>query len=81
MALRPLDNALPVISERPKKLAKVAAPTKNLNQKQPDLLVGVNDENMAPVPPPSAGDATVDYITSENLEAVADPDLKVQVRL
>ncbi|XP_019181212.1 PREDICTED: uncharacterized protein LOC109176209 [Ipomoea nil] len=76
MALRPLDNALPVISERPKKLAKIAAPTKNPNQKHPDLLSVKNDENMAPVPPP--GDAAVDYIPSENLEAVADPDAKIQ---
>ncbi|XP_031098405.1 uncharacterized protein LOC116002409 [Ipomoea triloba] len=78
MALRPLDNALPVISERPKKLAKIAAPTKNPNQKQPDLLGVKNDENMAPVPQPSAGDAAIDYILSENLEAVADPDAKIQ---
>lgn len=71
MALRSLDNALPVAIERPKKQAKVVAVSQN--QKQPDCVI--NDENKAPLPP---GDAAVDYIPSENLEAIADPDSKIQ---
>ncbi|XP_016485487.1 uncharacterized protein LOC107805902 [Nicotiana tabacum] len=72
MALRSLDNALPVALERPKKQAKViAAVNQNQNQKQPEIVV--NDENKAPVP-----DSIVDYIPSENLEPIADPDSKIQ---
>lgn len=75
MALRSLDNALPVALERPKKQAKViAAVNQNQNQKQPEIVV--NDENKAPVP-----DSIVDYIPSENLEPIADPDSKIQVTL
>lgn len=70
MALRPIDNALPTTTERPKKQAKVAVPI----QKQSDC--GVNDENKAPL---SVPDATVDYISSENLKPIQDPDSKFQV--
>ncbi|XP_060217798.1 uncharacterized protein LOC132645057 [Lycium barbarum] len=73
MALRSLDNALPVAIDRPKKQAKVVIAVSQ-NPKQPDCVV-VNDENKAPLPP---ADATVDYIPSENLEAIADPDSKIQ---
>ncbi|KAK9288903.1 hypothetical protein L1049_017372 [Liquidambar formosana] len=69
MALRPLDNALPTTPERPKKQVKVAVTI----QKQSDL--GVNDENKAPLPPPV--DATIDYISSENLKALPDPETKI----
>ncbi|CAH9129786.1 unnamed protein product [Cuscuta epithymum] len=75
MALRSLDNALPVIPERPKKLAKIATLTNNPNQKHTDFL-GMNDENKAPLPP--SGDASVDYLPSEKLESHADPELKIQ---
>ncbi|KAG5559902.1 hypothetical protein RHGRI_003260 [Rhododendron griersonianum] len=71
MALRPLDNALPITPERPKKQTKVAISV----QKQSDA--GVNDENRAPFPPTSA-DATIDYISSENLKALPDPDISIQ---
>uniref|UniRef100_A0A5B7AZ75 TOG domain-containing protein n=1 Tax=Davidia involucrata TaxID=16924 RepID=A0A5B7AZ75_DAVIN len=70
MALRPLDNALPISPERPKKQAKVAVSV----QKQSDL--GVNDENKAPLPPTTT-DATIDYISSENLKAFSDPEIKI----
>ncbi|XP_030975919.1 TOG array regulator of axonemal microtubules protein 1 [Quercus lobata] len=68
MALRPIDNALPTTPERPKKQAKVVVPI----QKQSDSIV--NDENKAP----TAADATVEYILSENLEAVPNPESKIQ---
>lgn len=71
MALRPIDNALPTTPERPKKPTKVAVPI----QKQTDL--GVNDENMAPLP--ATAEATIDYISSENLKPISDPDSKIQV--
>ncbi|XP_050240038.1 uncharacterized protein LOC126689056 [Quercus robur] len=68
MALRPIDNALPTTPERPKKQAKVVVPI----QKQSDSIV--NDENKAP----TAADATVEYILSENLEAIPNPESKIQ---
>ncbi|KAM3323815.1 TOG array regulator of axonemal microtubules protein 1 [Capsicum chacoense] len=70
MALRSLDNALPIAIERPKKQAKVVSQ----NQKQPDCVV-VNDENKAPLP---STEAAIDYILSENLEAIHDPDSQIQ---
>uniref|UniRef100_M1A737 Clasp n=1 Tax=Solanum tuberosum TaxID=4113 RepID=M1A737_SOLTU len=69
MALRSLDNALPIAIERPKKQAKVVV---TQNQKETDCVV--NDENKAPLPP---GDAAVDYVPSENIEAIDDPDSKI----
>lgn len=69
MALRPIDNALPVTPERPKKQAKVALPVQNRNNS------GVNDENQAPVPP--SADAAIDYVSSENLKPLTDPDSNV----
>lgn len=72
MALRPIDNALPIITpERPKKQVKFAAPV----QKQPDL--SVNDENKASFPP--SADASIDYIPSENLKAIPDPESMIPV--
>ncbi|KAB1213988.1 hypothetical protein CJ030_MR5G017251 [Morella rubra] len=67
MALRPIDNALPTTPERPKKQAKVVVPT----QKHSDS--GLPDENK----PPSA-DATIEYILSENLKAIPDPESQIQ---
>lgn len=75
MALRPLDNALPIAQERPKKQAKGVIST----QKQ-QLDLGVNDENKAPLPVVSNGDASIDYIPSENLKAFVDPEIKIQVK-
>lgn len=71
MALRPIDNALPITPERPKKQTKVALPI----QKQSDVTV--NDENKAPFPPTTV-DATIDYISSENLKPLPDPEIKIQ---
>ncbi|XP_047332637.1 TOG array regulator of axonemal microtubules protein 1 [Impatiens glandulifera] len=73
MALRSLDNALPLptTSERPKKQAKVTIPT----QKQSA------DENTVPLPETetaAATDASIDYISSENLNSLTDPDIKIQ---
>ncbi|CAA7057565.1 unnamed protein product [Microthlaspi erraticum] len=64
MALRNLDNALPISQERPKKLPKLS--------KQPEI--GVNDENN-PVPPP---ESTVDYVASEDLKPFPDPESSAQ---
>ncbi|XP_074340010.1 uncharacterized protein LOC141677831 [Apium graveolens] len=68
MALRSLDNALPLAQERPKKQAKVSVAAK---------LNVVNDENVAPLPPVTIPDA-VDYVASDDLEPLTDPDLKIQ---
>ncbi|KAL0388785.1 UNVERIFIED_CONTAM: hypothetical protein Sradi_2760300 [Sesamum radiatum] len=76
MALRPLDNALPVTPERPKKQAKILIPAHKEKQQLPQI--GVNDENKAPLPQPSSADASIDYISSEDLKAFQDPDVKIQ---
>ncbi|KAA8527454.1 hypothetical protein F0562_034831 [Nyssa sinensis] len=70
MALRPLDNALPIAPARPKKQPKVAVSIQKLSD------LGVNDENRAPLPP-TTSDATIDYIPSENLKALSDPEIKI----
>lgn len=70
MALRPIDNALPTTPERPKKQPKIAIVA---TQKQQDRA---NGENQAPLP--SSGDATVDYVSSDNLKPLSDPQLKIQ---
>lgn len=71
MALRPIDNSLPVAPERPKKHVKVVSVP---IQKQSE--VGVNDENKAPLP-----DSTIDYISSDDLKPISDPESKIQVSL
>lgn len=73
MALRSLDNALPKTPEIQKKQVKVVASI----PKQPNPDLGVNDENKAPL----SQDATIDYVSSENLKPIADPESRVQVRL
>lgn len=66
MALRNIENALPMISqERPKKLPKLS--------KQPEI--GLNDENNPVALPESA----IDYVASENLKPFPDPESSVQV--
>ncbi|WCJ23493.1 ARM repeat superfamily protein [Euphorbia peplus] len=70
MALRPIDNALPLTPERPKMQVKVSNPM----QKQ--LEFGVNDENIVPVATDAA--VVIDYISSENLKPIPDPELKIQ---
>lgn len=73
MALRPLDNALPITPERPKKQAKVSIATKKQSN-----FGAINDENIAPLPPPATTEA-IDYISSDDLKALSDPDIKIQV--
>ncbi|KAI4345413.1 hypothetical protein L6164_012540 [Bauhinia variegata] len=70
MALRPIDNALPIAPERPKKQSKIAVPI------QKHLDPAVNDENKVPLA--SSGDATIDYISSDNLKPLSDPEAKIQ---
>ncbi|QCE13267.1 TOG array regulator of axonemal microtubules protein 2 [Vigna unguiculata] len=73
MALRPIDNALPTTTpERPKKQPKIAVAT----QKQQDRAAAVNGENQVPLP--SSGDATVDYVSSDNLKPLSDPEVQIQ---
>ncbi|KAK7329439.1 hypothetical protein VNO77_23608 [Canavalia gladiata] len=64
MALRPIDNALPTTPERPKKQPKITVAT----QKQ--------QENQVPLP--ASGDATIDYVSSDNLKPMSDPEVKIQ---
>ncbi|KAF9604933.1 hypothetical protein IFM89_011300 [Coptis chinensis] len=66
MALRSLDNNLPTTPERPKKLAKVTT----------ILPISTNDENKLPVP--VSADHAIDYVLSEDLEAITDPEIKIQ---
>ncbi|XP_047155683.1 TOG array regulator of axonemal microtubules protein 2 isoform X2 [Vigna umbellata] len=73
MALRPIDNALPTTTpERPKKQPKIAVAT----QKQQDRAAVVNGENQVPLP--SSGDSTVDYVSSDNLKPLSDPEVQIQ---
>ncbi|GJV76424.1 TOG array regulator of axonemal microtubules protein 1 [Tanacetum coccineum] len=76
MALRSLDNTLPISPERPKKSIKVA----NLMAKKAKQAVvpPANDENVAPVDGVAPVVDAVDYVLSENLEAFSDPDVKIQ---
>ncbi|CAA7406046.1 unnamed protein product [Spirodela intermedia] len=69
MALRSLDNALPALQERPRKIAKVAA------VKAEDLVVAT-DENLAP--PANAAEASVEYVASCDLLPLDDPETKVE---
>ncbi|KAK6161160.1 hypothetical protein DH2020_004541 [Rehmannia glutinosa] len=75
MALRSLDNALPITPERPKKQAKILI-SAHKEKQMADL--DVNDENKVPLPQPPSTDASIDYISSENLKAFQDPDSKIQ---
>lgn len=70
MALRSLDNALPTTPERPKKVAKIVGPLKS-----PTLDSSVNDENLAPT---ANVDPGAEYIASEDLQALLDPDTKMK---
>ncbi|KAL1334819.1 hypothetical protein HN51_063779 [Arachis hypogaea] len=72
MPLRPIDNALPTTSpqHRPKKQPKISVPIKN------QQCLSENDPNKVPLP--SSGDATIDYISSENLVPISDPEDKIK---
>ncbi|WOL10332.1 protein FAM179A-like [Canna indica] len=79
MPLRPLDNALPASMERPRKVAKVAAPppsSKKASVVQIAPDPPMNDEN---APPPAAAEQSIDYIASEDLKALTDPETKMAV--
>lgn len=81
MALRALDNTMPAaVEERPKKVAKVAAPTEAAPVKAASPESGKrkkkNDENSAPRATAAAGEQAVEYIPSEELEAAAHPKAK-----
>ncbi|XP_074570733.1 uncharacterized protein LOC141827404 [Curcuma longa] len=80
MPLRPLDNALPS-AEQPKKVAKVAASPCLAARKAAAALAAtsrVNDENTPNPPPP---EQSVEYVPSEDLAALADPESKMAVLL
>ncbi|KAK6161144.1 hypothetical protein DH2020_004525 [Rehmannia glutinosa] len=76
MALRSLDNALPITPERPKRQAKILI---SAHKEKQMADRGVNDENKVPLPQPPSTDASIDYISSENLKAFQDPDSKIQL--
>ncbi|GAA0140842.1 non-motor microtubule binding protein [Lithospermum erythrorhizon] len=77
MALRSLDNALPIALERPKKQPKSSAISTPSLIKQTDIAM--NDENKAPCNvPPQTLEASIEYILSENLKPLTDPETKIQ---
>ena len=67
MALRSIDNVPLVTPKMPKKQTNVAA----------DPIQKRNDENQNPVPPPA--DAAIDYVSSENLKPLTNPNSNVLV--
>ncbi|XP_039129749.1 uncharacterized protein LOC120265838 [Dioscorea cayenensis subsp. rotundata] len=72
MALRSLDNALPASLERPRKAPKIS-PAK------PPLYPSINNENSSLTPPPpKPADQSIEYISSENLAALSDPQNKIK---
>ncbi|GMI64084.1 hypothetical protein like AT4G15830 [Hibiscus trionum] len=73
MALRPIDNALPITPDnlRTKKHPKVSIQTHKRASE-----IGIHDENKAPLP--QSVDASVDYIASENLKPFQDPESNIQ---
>ncbi|GER30600.1 ARM repeat superfamily protein [Striga asiatica] len=75
MALRPIDNAMPILCDKPKKQAKAIIPSHKEKQLP---VVGVNDENKIPLPQQSSVDASIDYISSQDLKAFQDPDSQIQ---
>ncbi|GMH08308.1 hypothetical protein Nepgr_010148 [Nepenthes gracilis] len=74
MALRPIDNALPIITDRDraKKLVKIPV---RIHNKPSDL--GANNENGDQLPPNA--DATIDYISSADLKPIKDPEGSIQL--
>ncbi|RRT49009.1 hypothetical protein B296_00042508 [Ensete ventricosum] len=74
MALRSLDNALcTTVEQRPKKVAKVAATPPAAKSSD----VHTNNENTPPPAPPV--DQSVEYVASEDLKPLADPDTRMEV--
>ncbi|GAB4851288.1 hypothetical protein Ancab_030584 [Ancistrocladus abbreviatus] len=81
MALKPIDDAIPVTMDNDRliKQVKVAFPldNSNVNQiKQSGSNSVLNDENGDRLPPNA--DASVDYISSGDLKRIAHPDVKIQ---
>ncbi|EPS60842.1 hypothetical protein M569_13958, partial [Genlisea aurea] len=66
MALRPIDNALPITPERPKKYAKMMIPA----QKEKQEIPAAKGENNLPKALPE--DASIDYVQSADLEPLQD---------
>ncbi|XP_072976089.1 uncharacterized protein [Typha angustifolia] len=79
MALRSLDNALPTAMDRPKKVAKVTTtPTKASVFPEAPRHPGTNDENSAPLPlPQKNAEQLVEYISSEDLKALPEPEMRI----
>ncbi|RZC51962.1 hypothetical protein C5167_020381 [Papaver somniferum] len=72
MALRSLDNVLPTTPERLKKIARVSVLPAS---KKPNSDIIVNDENQAPVP--LSSEPIIDYISSEDLNPISEPESKI----
>uniref|UniRef100_A0A0E0JT80 TOG domain-containing protein n=1 Tax=Oryza punctata TaxID=4537 RepID=A0A0E0JT80_ORYPU len=83
MALRALDNTLPVATaERPKKLPKLSATAAVVPAASPEGKRKKNDENSAPkataaAAAAAAGEQAVEYVRSEDLQPVPHPKAKV----
>ncbi|KAL8239016.1 hypothetical protein R6Q59_015583 [Mikania micrantha] len=76
MALRSLDNTLPISPERPKKTIKVMNSIPVSKPKQP-ADPKVNNENRVPLDPVGTPAVdSIDYISSEDLKPISDPDVK-----
>ncbi|XP_078435672.1 ARM repeat superfamily protein [Wolffia australiana] len=72
MALRSLENAMPAVQERPRKIAKTAAA-------KPDVPPAGIDENLAPAA--ISAEASVEYVASADLQPLDDPEKKLQTLL
>ncbi|KAG0483470.1 hypothetical protein HPP92_011554 [Vanilla planifolia] len=73
MALRSLNNALPDAIQRPKKVAKVSAIPLD-KASSPGSV-----ENMNPTLLPNAADQSSEYIVSEDLKPLGDPEARIKV--
>ncbi|KAJ4956478.1 hypothetical protein NE237_013261 [Protea cynaroides] len=71
MALRSLDNVLPLSPERPKEIVKAVCIQKPLD-------LGVNNQIKPPMAAAATGDTAIDYFASHELEAIQDPETKIQ---
>ncbi|KAK4256617.1 hypothetical protein QN277_006320 [Acacia crassicarpa] len=71
MPLRPIDNALPTTTDdRPRKQSKVVLPATKQSERP------LNDENQIPMQ--SSGDAAIDYIYSDDLKPISEPEARIQ---
>ncbi|GAB2266016.1 hypothetical protein Dimus_001045 [Dionaea muscipula] len=78
MALRPIDDAIPMIADanQLQQLPPVKVAVVDIQIKQSDF-VG-NDENRDGSLPSANADAIVDYILSGDLKQIADPEAEIQ---